>query len=124
MLNRLVAATGLELDVRVRRSRPRSLRLKGPLGARVRTHRREMKRIAARHGLTNLRLFGSVARGDETDESDIDLLVDIAPGVGLLGLAQCQHELQSLLHGAIDLVPAGDLKPRVARAVFADAVVI
>ena len=122
MLNRLVAATGLELDVRVRRSRPSSSPLQGPLGRRIRTHRREMKRIAARYGLTNLRVFGSVARGEEAPGSDIDLLVDIASGVGLLTLARCQHELQSLLQGAVDLVPARDLKPSVARAVFADAV--
>jgi predicted nucleotidyltransferase/DNA-binding XRE family transcriptional regulator len=124
MLNRLVAAAGLELDVRVRRPLPALKQLQGPLGARVRQHRQEMKRIAGRHGLTNLRVFGSVARGEEAAGSDIDLLVDIEPGVGLLGLARCQHELQSLLHGAVDLVPARDLKARVARAVYADAVPI
>jgi predicted nucleotidyltransferase/DNA-binding XRE family transcriptional regulator len=122
MLNRLVAATGLELDVRVRRPRPALTRLRGPLGARVRGQRREIKRIAARYGLSNLRVFGSVARGEEVEESDIDLLVDIAPGVGLLSLARCQHDLQALLRGAVDLVPAHDLKPRVARRVFVDAI--
>lgn len=122
MLHRLVAATGLQLKVCVQRPRPALTRLQGPVGARVRSHGREMKRIAARYGLTNLRVFGSVARGDEAEGSDIDLLVDVAPGVGLLALARCQHELQTLLDGAVDIVPARDLKPRVARAVLADAV--
>jgi predicted nucleotidyltransferase/DNA-binding XRE family transcriptional regulator len=122
MLARLVAATGLELEVRVRRSRLTSLRLHGPLGIRLRRHRREVRRIAAGHGLANVRVFGSVARGEETEESDIDLLVDIAPEVGLLGLARCQHELQLVLGAPVDLVPASDLKRGVARSVLVDAV--
>jgi uncharacterized protein len=123
-LARLVTATGLDLDVRVRRSRSPLSRLSGPLGRRLRQHRRQVQEIAATHGLSNVRVFGSVARGEDTTESDIDLLVDVAPGVGLLGLGRCQHELESLLQAAVDLVPAEDLKPDVARTVQAEVVAL
>ena len=123
-LTRLVAATGLDLDVRVRRSRSPLTRLTGPLGRRLRQHRREVQRIAGTHGLSNLRVFGSVVRGEDTTDSDIDLLVDVAPGVGLIGLARCQHELESLLEAPVDLVSAEDVKPGVARSVLAEMVAL
>ena len=44
---------------------------------RIREHRDEILRVAARHGAGNVRLFGSVARGEDTPESDVDLLVDV-----------------------------------------------
>ena len=118
MLDRLVSATGLELQLQVRH---RSSRLKGPKGARVWSRRNKVKELAASHGLSNLRVFGSVARGEETEESDLDLLVDVEPGVGLIGLARAQHELQELLGVRVDLVPASDLKPGVAASVLAEA---
>ena len=80
-----------------------------------------MQEIAARHGLSNVRVFGSVARGEDTDDSDTDLLVDVAPGVGLLSLARCERDLETLLCTPVDLVPARDLKAGVARSVLAEA---
>jgi uncharacterized protein len=71
-----------------------------------------------------VRVFGSVARGQDTADSDIDLLVDVAPSVGVLDLARCQHELESLLHARVELIPANDLKPDVARAVHAEIVTV
>ena len=121
-LARLVAASGLELDVTLRRRESSPRRLAGLIGARVLDRRLQVRQIAARDGLTNVRVFGSVARGEETDTSDVDLLVDVAPGVGLLGLGRCQQELEELLDASIDLVPARDLKPSVARSVVADVV--
>lgn len=122
-LIRLVAASGLDLDVRVRPpaddSPPDFHRV---LLERLFEQRREVRRIARRHGLSNLRVFGSVARGEETDRSDIDLLVDVPPAVGLLGLARCQRELEALLGAPVDLIPASDLKAGVAGAVLVDAV--
>jgi uncharacterized protein len=123
-LARLVTASGLDLDVRVRRSPSPLRRLTGPLGRRLRLHRRQVRQTAAAHGLSNVRVFGSVARGEDTPDSDIDLLVDVAPGVGLLGLARCQHELESLLEARVELVPAGDLKLNVARAVRAEVIAV
>lgn len=123
-LARLITATGLDLDVRVRRPPSPLTRLTGPLGRRLRERRKQVRRIAAKHGLSNLRVFGSVARGEETTDSDIDLLVDVAPGVGLIGLTRCQNELESLLGAPVDLVPAEDLKSNVVPSVLAEVIAI
>ena len=121
MLNRLVAATGLVLELRVR---PRTSRLDGPIGARLWARRNKVKRVAARHGLSNVRVFGSVARGEESEKSDLDLLVDVGPGVGLMGLARAQRELEALLGSRVDLVPATDLKPGIAASVLAESMAL
>jgi uncharacterized protein len=72
---------------------------------------------AAAHDVSNLRVFGSVARGEDRPGSDVDLLVDLPPDMGLLGLGRVQAELEAILRTKVDLVPAGDLKPAVrARA--------
>jgi transcriptional regulator with XRE-family HTH domain len=66
MLIKFVGATGKDLDIRVRsRSRPLT-KLRGPLGRCIRKHRSDLVAAAARHGATNLRVFGSVARGEES----------------------------------------------------------
>ena len=72
---------------------------------------------AAAHDVTNLRVFGSVARGEDRADSDVDLLVDLPSHMGLLGLGRVQAELEAILGAKVDLVPASDLKPAVrARA--------
>jgi predicted nucleotidyltransferase/DNA-binding XRE family transcriptional regulator len=120
-LARLVAATGLELDMRL--SEPAAIGpASGALGQRVQARRVEIHEVLARYGLSNARLFGSVARDDERPESDMDLLVDVPEGVGLVTLGRCQAELEVLLGARIDLVPAGDLKPGVVAEVLAEAV--
>ena len=66
--------------------------------------------------MSNLRVFGSVARGQDRPDSDVDLLADLPPGMGLLGLGRVQADLEDILGARIDLV-AGTLKPEVrARA--------
>lgn len=90
----------------------------------MRKHRKQVRQIAAAHGLSNVRVFGSAARGEDKADSDIDLLVDVPPGVGLVGLARCQHDLQALLDAPVDLVPAEDVKPGVARSVLAEVVAL
>jgi predicted nucleotidyltransferase/DNA-binding XRE family transcriptional regulator len=120
----LIDAAGYELIVNVRR-RPRRLgRLSGPVGRRVRRRRRELVEAAAARGVTNLRVFGSVARGQDRADSDVDLLADLPPGMGLLGLGRVQAELESILGSPVDLVPAGDLKPGVRARAEADLVAL
>jgi uncharacterized protein len=121
-LRRLVAVTGMKLDVRIRKAPSLTTRLTGPVGSRIRRNRREITRVAARHGASNVRVFGSVARGEEKEGSDVDLLVDLAPDIGLFGLARLEHDLGTVLDTRVDVVPASDLKPGVAREVHAEAV--
>ncbi len=123
MLARLVAATGSELDMRLvepATKEPAS----GVLGERVDRHRGEVQAVLARYGLSNPRVFGSVARGEEGTESDVDLLVDVPEGVGLLTLGRCQADLERLLGAPVDLVLAGGLKAGVAAEVLAEAVAL
>jgi uncharacterized protein len=113
----LIEAAGYELAIGVRRQPRRLSRLSGPVGRRVRRRRRDLTAAAAAHGVRNLRVFGSVARGTDRPDSDLDLLADLPPGMGLLGLGRVQAELEAIVGSRVDLVPAGDLKAGVrARA--------
>jgi uncharacterized protein len=116
VLERLVAATGLELELRVRKAPSPLTRLTGPLGRRVRAHRTEIKHLGAKAGVTNVRVFGSVARGTETARSDIDLLIDLKPHTGLFALVALRGELEQLLEAGVDLVPADGLKDGMRHA--------
>ncbi len=91
MLRKLIGASGhdLTIELTARPHAPRGLP-DTPMGRRIRRHRQKVNLMAAQRGATNLRVFGSVARGEDTEASDIDLLVDLAPGTGLLGLIGLQ----------------------------------
>jgi predicted nucleotidyltransferase len=121
-LARLVAATGLELAIGVRKPAPARARLTGPLGRRVVQQRRALVRAASSHGASNVRVFGSVARGEESIDSDVDLLVDLVSGTGLLGLAALERDLSQILDARVDVVPASDLKHGIAPEVLGEAV--
>jgi uncharacterized protein len=75
---------------------------------------------------TNPRVFGSVARGDATSESDIDLLVDLMPGGGneLLRVAGIAEELSGLLGTRVDVVAASLLRGEVSASAVADSVAV
>lgn len=68
--------------------------------------------IAARHKAFNVAVFGSVARGEDTDVSDIDFLVDFLPGASLVDEFRLENELRDFLKVPVDLVSRGGLKPR------------
>ena len=119
----LVRAAGLELRVTVRRPPDPTRGLIGPVGRIVRLRRRDLMAAAEAHGASNLRVFGSVARGEDRPDSDVDLLVDIPVSMGLFGLGRLQDDLESALGGIrVDLVPASDLKPEVRGLVEREAV--
>ena len=122
-LERLIRATGSEFDVRVLYS-SLARQPEGSHAGRLRNRRSEILAVLATYGLANPRLFGSVARGEGTPGSDIDLLVDVPAGVGLFALARCQADLEALLGVPVDLVPAADLKPGVAAQVVDEAVAL
>lgn len=121
-LTRLVAAAGFELDMHMSPEPPPPRHSQGPLGELVQSHRDQIRLLAAEHGVERLRLFGSVARREEGDASDIDFLVDLPSSMGLLGLARLQRELEKLLLAPVDLIPEHDLKPTVREKVQADLV--
>jgi hypothetical protein len=77
---------------------------------------------AARHGARNVRVFGSVARGEADEQSDIDLLVELEPGRTLFDHAALIEELRELLGCRVDVVSDRGLKSRVRDRVLSEAV--
>lgn len=66
-------------------------------------HRENILRITAQYGLTNVRVFGSVARGDATAKSDLDLLVTMTRPLGF-EFFDCKHDLEDMIHVPVDLL--------------------
>ena len=84
-LERLIAATGHRLDVRLESAAGARPGLPDtPLGRRLRQRRRQVLATAEKYGASNVRVFGSVARGEDTPESDVDILVDLSPRSSLV----------------------------------------
>ncbi|GAA0296046.1 helix-turn-helix domain-containing protein [Kineococcus aurantiacus] len=121
----LLRASGHVLDASlVAVDAPPTAPLSGPLGQRLRRHRRRVKAVAAAHGVHHVRVFGSTARGTERAGSDVDLLVDLPAGTGLFALGRLRRELEDLLDAPVDLVPEDGLKPEVRASVEADLVAL
>ena len=121
-LARLIDAAGFELTLGLRRPPGRLRRLSGPVGRRVRRHRETLVAAAAAHGVSNLRVFGSVARGEDRPGSDVDLLADFPAGLSLFGLGRLEADLEVILGARVDLIPASDLKPGVRERVESDLI--
>jgi hypothetical protein len=83
--------------------------------------RAEILRIAANHGARNVRLIGSLARGEAGPDSDVDLLVEFAPGRTLLDHAALIHDLESLLGCKVDVASERGLRERVRDQVLIEA---
>ena len=78
-------------------------------------------RLAARRGARNVRIFGSVAQGENDEKSDVDFLVDLEPGRTLFDLSGLLLDLESLLHSPVDIVTERGLRPRIRDRVLAEA---
>jgi len=87
----------------------------------VKEKRDEILRVAAIHGARNVRIFGSVARGEADDASDIDLLVDMEPGRSLLDLAGLLADLSELLGRKVDVVTEKGLYWLLRRRILKEA---
>lgn len=120
----LVGASGASLEVDIGSPVQISHPVGGPIGRRLRRRRAAVLATAARYGVSELQVFGSVARGDEGPGSDLDLLVHLPPEMGLIGLGKFTSELEELLRVAVDVVPADSLKPRVRARVERDLVAL
>lgn len=83
--------------------------------------RNEILRIATRYGASNLRVFGSVARGDDRPSSDIDLLVDMAPDRSLLDVVGLGQDLEDLLDRHVDVLTDGSLHPALRARILAES---
>jgi len=92
------------------------------LGGLVKEKRGEILRIAARYGASNVRVFGSVARGEAGPESDVDFLIELEPGRTLFDLGGFLYEVRELLGVSVDVVTEKGLKERVRPRVLKEAV--
>jgi uncharacterized protein len=87
----------------------------------VERNRNAILDVAARHGARNVRVFGSVARGDDKPESDLDLLVEMERGRSLLDLLALEQELEALLHRPVDVLTEESLAPSIRHRIAAEA---
>ena len=94
----------------------------------IRKARQQLYQIAARHGITKVYVFGSVARGESKDASDVDFLIEMDEDVSALGVGAFQYEVQQLLGTPIDVIPTFALQrvedQAFIRSVRSDAVAI
>lgn len=84
--------------------------------------RDEILRVASAHGARNLRVFGSVSRGEATDKSDIDLLINLEPGRTLLDIIAIKQDLGDLLGCNVDVVTEDSVSPYIREQILKDAV--
>ena len=88
----------------------------------LKAKREEILKVCAKHGARNVRIFGSVARREADEGSDIDFLVELEPGRTLLDLGGLQYDLEQLLGCRVDVVTERGLKPRMRERVLREAV--
>jgi uncharacterized protein len=105
-LARLVDAASFELTLGLRRPPGRSTGCQATVGRRVRCHRIDLIVMDA-HRVSNLRVFGSVARGDDRADSDVDLLADFPPGLSLFRLGLCRARTRTMTLSWCFLCPLG-----------------
>ena len=86
--------------------------------------RNDILEIAAKNGAYNIRVFGSIARGEATDSSDIDLLVDMEPRRSLLDVAGLLIDLEKLLGCKVDVVTTKGLKKSLKEQVLSEAIAL
>ena len=80
--------------------------------------------LRRRYPIRELGIFGSYAHGRQTKDSDLDVVVDLADGIGLLDLTGLQHELSDALGLKVDLVMKDALKRGIAQRILSEAVML
>lgn len=88
----------------------------------LRAKRQEILQIAAKHGASNVRVFGSAVRGDGGVDSDVDFLVEMEDGRSLLDLVSLWQELEEFLGCNVDLLTDGGVSPYLRDRIYAEAV--
>ena len=87
----------------------------------LQTHREAIRRIALSHRVTNVRVFGSVVHGDDTEDSDLDILVEPTPATTMMDIAKIQLELSQLLPVTVDVLTPNGLPAKFRGQVIAEA---
>jgi predicted nucleotidyltransferase len=87
----------------------------------LRDHRDEIQQLAKQHGVVRIQVFGSAVRGEATDESDIDLLVETGPQTSAWFPAGLMLDLELLLGRRVDVVTEQALRPELRETVLRDA---
>jgi len=87
----------------------------------VRKHRAELLKLAEQHGAKNVRLFGSVARGDAAPTSDVDVLVTMERGRTLTDLAALKRTFTRTLRRPVDVVASSGMSPHLRKHILKDA---
>lgn len=93
----------------------------GDTAMNLQQRRNDILRIAAQHGARNLRVFGSVARGDDRAHSDVDLLVDMDPDRSLLDIVGLGQDLEELLDRRVDVLTGASLHPALRDRILAES---
>ena len=84
-------------------------------------HREQILTVAEKYGASDVRVFGSFARGTADEKSDVDFLVNLAPGRSLFDLGGLLYELQELIGRRVDVVTPAGLRPRIRDRVLREA---
>lgn len=95
-----------------------------PTLADLRARRDEILALAQRYGASNVRVFGSVARGEATPDSDVDLLVHFQAGTSLFELSALWQDLRDLLGYEVNLLSEGGLKDRFRQRIADDLIAL
>jgi len=90
----------------------------------IESNRQQLLELARRRGLRQLRVFGSMARGDADDGSDVDLLVDLPSGTSALALGGLLMDAQELLGRPVDVLTEAALHPALRDGVLASSVAL
>ncbi len=90
----------------------------------VQIKREEILRIAAQHGATRIRVFGSIARGEARPDSDVDLLVRMERGRSLFDLVGLWQDLEELLGRKVDVISEGGMSPYIRERILSEAIFI
>jgi predicted nucleotidyltransferase/DNA-binding XRE family transcriptional regulator len=121
-LERILAASSSSLVLRTTQRQRRARKTaSGNRLALIRGLRNRLLAAAGRHGIRDLRVFGSVARGEETRESDVDMLVDLDPDRTLLDLIGFQQEAEDILGIGVDVAVPRMMRQRVRERALRDA---
>ena len=92
--------------------------------AELRQYREQIEAIASEHGVVAIRVFGSVARGDAGERSDVDLLVELEQGRGLFDLGAFLADVQELVGESVDVVTPNGLRSRIRDRVVQESVAL